>query len=317
MASSSSDAPPPELQSFTTMEKDVEAIGAHCHYEYCNQLDFLPFRCESCKHTFCLEHRTESGHKCTRAGAWAAARRAQQQSLTSTTSQTPSSKPTLATGTQCSHPTCKTYVHTLSNVGVHCQTCNREYCLKHRFQDEHLCSTLTPLGARPASYANIQAQNLEKAKAVFGRLRVWGKEKASSVSLPAPKPKPSSPAVRALALNALKKSAKGDAKIPVEKRIYLHVEAEVTTTTSKFPKGDFWYSKEWSVGRMLDEAAKGLQIQNVNNRGGGEEEKLRVFHVEGGRLLEFGEKIGEGVVSGNTLVLLRGVGPAVPDLIGS
>ena len=68
---------------------------------------------------------------------------------------------------------------------------------------------------------------------------------------------------------------------------------------------------------MLDEAAKGLQIQNVNNRGGGEEEKLRVFHVEGGRLLEFGEKIGEGVVSGNTLVLLRGVGPAVPDLIGS
>jgi len=66
---------------------------------------------------------------------------------------------------------------------------------------------------------------------------------------------------------------------------------------------------------MLDEAAKGLQVQNVNNRGGGEEEKLRVYHVEGGRLLEFGEKLGVGVGSGNTVVLLRGVGPAVPDLI--
>lgn len=66
---------------------------------------------------------------------------------------------------------------------------------------------------------------------------------------------------------------------------------------------------------MLDEAARGLQVQNVNNRGVGEEQRLRVFHVEGGRLLEFGEKLGEGVGMGNTVVLLRGVGPAVPDLI--
>ena len=120
-----------------------------------------------------------------------------------------------------------------------------------------------------------------------------------------------------MALNQLKKTAKGDAKIDPEKRIYLHVEAEATTTKSKFPKGEFWYNKEWSVGRVLDEAARGLQVQNINNRGGGEEEKLRVFHVEGGRLLEFGEKLSEVVVNGNTVVLLRGVGPAVPDLIGS
>lgn len=66
---------------------------------------------------------------------------------------------------------------------------------------------------------------------------------------------------------------------------------------------------------MLDEAAKGLQVENVNNRGGGEVQKLRVYHVEGGRLLEFGEKLSEGLVNANTVVLLRGVGPAVPDLI--
>jgi AN1-type zinc finger protein 1 len=33
-------------------------------------------------------------------------------------------------------------------------------------------------------------------------------------------------------------------------------------------------------------------------------------------LLEFSEKFGKGVMSGNTVVLLRGVGPAVPDLVG-
>lgn len=94
----------------------------------------------------------------------------------------------------------------------------------------------------------------------------------------------------------------------MEKRIYLHVEAEANTTTSKLPSGEFWFNKEWSVGRVLDVAAKGLQVQNLNNRGGGEEERLRVFHVEGGRLLEFGEKVGGSVQSGNTVVLLRGVG---------
>jgi hypothetical protein len=28
---------------------DVEAIGAHCQMSFCHQLDFLPFKCESCK----------------------------------------------------------------------------------------------------------------------------------------------------------------------------------------------------------------------------------------------------------------------------
>lgn len=124
-----------------------------------------------------------------------------------------------------------------------------------------------------------------------------------------PKPKPSTAASRVVALNQLKKSAKGDEKVPLDKRIYLHVEAEANTTTSKLPKGAFWYNKTWSVGRLLDDAARGLQVQNVNNRGGGEEDRLRVFHVEGGRLLEFSEKAEDVLGQGNTIVLLRGVGP--------
>ncbi|MCJ1483150.1 hypothetical protein MMC06_003316 [Schaereria dolodes] len=300
-------------QSFTTMDKDIEAIGSHCQYTYCNQLDFLPFRCESCKGTYCLDHRTESSHKCPHEGAWAAARR--KQSEASQISSINISKPTLLTAMQCSHPVCKTYVNTLSNVGVECQNCNRQYCLKHRLREDHDCSQLVPLGARPSSTTNSQAQNIEKAKAAFGRLRVWGKEKAAASATIIPKPKPSTAASRMLALNQLKKTAKGDAKIDPGMRIYLHVEAEASTTKSKFPKGEFWYNRDWSVGRVLDEAAKGLQVQNVNNRGGGEEEKLRVFHVDGGRLLEFGEKLSQAVVNGNTVVLLRGVGPPVPDLI--
>lgn len=62
------------------------------------------------------------------------------------------------------------------------------------------------------------------------------------------------------------------------------------------------------MGRILDAAARSLQVENLNNRGGGEDEKLRVFHVEQGRLLEFGEKAGDVCANGNTIVLLRGVG---------
>ena len=175
--------------------------------------------------------------------------------------------------------------------------------------EEHDCSNLIPLGARPVQSTSLQT---EKAKAAFSRLKAWGREKQAAVT---PKPKPSSKAAQFAAVAMLKKAAKGDEKIPTEKRVYLHVEAEAASTTSKFPRGEFFYNKEWSVGRVLDAAAKSLQVQNVNNRGGGEVEKLRVFHVEGGRLLEFGEKSGEALVSGNTVVLLRGVGPAVPDLI--
>lgn len=130
-----------------------------------------------------------------------------------------------------------------------------------------------------------------------------------------PKPKPSSAAARLIAVNELKKTAKGDEKLAPEKRVYLYVEAEAATTSAKFPKGQLFYSKDWVIGRLLDAAAKSLQVTNVNNQGMEEKDKLRVFHVEGGRLLEFNEKVGGALVSGNTIVLLRGVGPAVPDLI--
>ena len=214
----------------------------------------------------------------------------------------PQSKPTVATGKQCSHPACKTYINTLNAVGVSCHDCNREYCLKHRMREDHNCAKLTQIGARPARGPS----QADRAKTALGKLKMWSKEKQASVL---PKPRPSSAATRLLATNKLKQNAKGDEKVPVEKRIYLYVEAEASTTTSKLPKGEYWYSKDWSVGRMLDAAAKALQVQNVNNRVEGEEERLRVFHVEAGRLLGFSEKMGDVFATGNTAVLLRGVGP--------
>ena len=293
--------------TYTAMDTaDLDSIGQRCEFAYCNQLDFLPFRCDSCHHTYCLDHRTETSHKCAHAGAWAANRRKNSIGRNGTTSSLSghlSHKPTLRTATQCSNPTCKTFINTTQSQAIHCPTCNREYCLKHRLRESHSCATLTPLGARPAAGPT----NSEKVKSGFARLKkTWSAARQEALK---PKPKPTSQAARTAALNDLKRNARGDDKVPAEKRVYLHVEAEAASTTSKLPRAEVWFSSEWSVGRVLDDAARRLQVVNENNRAESEERRLRVYHVEAGRLLEFNEKLGKVVVSGNTVVLLRGVGP--------
>ena len=288
---------------------DATLVGKHCQYEYCNQLDFLPFLCQSCGKTFCLDHRTESGHKCANPGAWAQRKRqaklakpsiGQGKTLRDRVSQKP-----------CASPDCKTVVGTSLTPGVHCDTCNRDYCLKHRLKEDHKCKNLVPIGARPSPQIDAVAQ---KTRSALDKLRAWGSAKREQAERALPKPKPSSTAARVAATAKLKKTAKGRKDIAEEKRIYLYVEAEAETAKAKLPKGEFFFSKDWVVGRLLDDAAQQLQVQNMNNKSSDERDKLRVFHVEGGRLLEFNEKIGSSLQSGNTVILLRGVGPP-PSLI--
>ncbi|KAI0911867.1 AN1-like zinc finger protein [Ustulina deusta] len=293
--------------SYVKMDKDNDAtlIGRHCQLEYCNQLDFLPFFCQSCKKTFCLDHRTEDSHKCENKGAWAERRR--QAQLAHPAAGEGKRMRDYVSQKPCAAADCKTTIGTSLVPGVHCANCNHDYCLKHRLREEHDCKNKVPIGARPRDVA-------EQTKSAFAKLRAWGSAKKEQASRALPKAKPTSASARLIAVNNLKKTAKGDAKLPPEKRVYLYVEAEAETTTAKNYKGEFFYSKDWVTGRVLDAAAKSLQIENVNNQSSEERDKLRVFHVEGGRVLEFNEKVGSALASGNTIVLLRGIGPP-PDLI--
>lgn len=324
--------------TFTTMSTaDVEAIGAHCQASFCNQLDFLPFKCESCRGKYCLEHRTEDAHACPNKGEHARRRRAARDQLYSASSSAP--KPSILThDQQCSHPACKTLINTPLAPGIHCQTCTRDYCLKHRLAEAHACDKLPQ--PKPADNGIATA---------LGRIRAWGAAKRAQ-AVPTSKPAPAATVTAPLKrsdtagtleetapklhriispftsrkpkggtgvtthIMQLKRSAKGDAKIAPQARVYVHLEAVAGgegASGAKVPRADAWFAKDWSVGKVLDGAARTLQVANVNNRGGGEEEKLRVFSVEGGRLLAFAEKLGESVKDGDTLVLLRGVG--APD----
>jgi predicted nucleic acid binding AN1-type Zn finger protein len=40
---------------------ELPELGEQCSFVGCGQLDFLPFNCDGCDRTFCLEHRTSHG----------------------------------------------------------------------------------------------------------------------------------------------------------------------------------------------------------------------------------------------------------------
>lgn len=296
---------PPPNESFTQMaNEDLESIGRHCQFEYCGQLDFLPFRCESCRSTFCLDHRSETAHKCPQAGAWA-----RRRNGPTSENQPPPVKPSIYNTNQCYHVSCKTLINTLKDPGVRCPNCNYEYCLRHRLREEHDCAKITPRGARQGNGITPN----ETIKSMFARVRGWGAEKTAQATsgniLPKPKPKPNSAAARAVALNTMKKSAKGADGVPADKRLYLHTVGTADTQAAEPPSGDFYFDSRWKVGRVLDDAAKRLRVENLNNRKGGEDDKLRIFHVESGEFLEFADTIGGGgLKQGDTIVLLRGAG---------
>ncbi|KAF9694163.1 hypothetical protein EKO04_008072 [Ascochyta lentis] len=286
---------------------DVDDIGRHCQMEYCGKLDFLPLLCPRCNRVFCLDHQGMDAHKCPGKGE------TKEGSSPAAVQKRGHERP-------CSKASCKNLIDGPLVRGVECPRCNRRYCMTHRHEEKHDCKDLIPIGARPST---VQ----QRTQSALSKLKLWAenKRKEDEKRLSGPKKSglfglgkssSSSAAVSAqVELNTLKRAAKGDAKVPQENRIYLHVEASTDTTKAKYPTGKFFYSKDNSVGRVLDMAAKALQVENVNNRGGGEEDKLRVFHVEAGRLLKFSEKIGDACQSGNMIVLLRGVGDGEPDLI--
>ncbi|EWC47219.1 hypothetical protein DRE_03338 [Drechslerella stenobrocha 248] len=282
---------------------DVTGIGKHCDLPSCHQLDFLPFKCGSCEGTFCLDHRTETAHVCPKEGQWAARRR--QNSLNNKPASLVSGAG-LRLGSSnspgpCANPACKTVINTPKMIGVTCSGCRKQFCLPHRLPAQHDC--------KPVVSAKTAAEQDRKLTAL-SKFKLWASSSGSKLKDIKATPitqKQKSVAARLAEMNKLRKEAKGDDKVPQDKRLYLYAQAEGKSTSAKVPEGTFFYSKEWSVGRIMDITAKSLQIPNSNNQSADDDKKLRVFHVESGRLLSFGEKIGDTCVDGNTIVLLRGV----------
>ena len=192
-----------------------------------------------------------------------------------------------------------------------CPDCWQLTCLKHR--QEHHCVPRSKQSSNVAPSSKVAAlsklkqwttiQNAEKS-AMSKTFQLFKSSKSISA------------AARAKAMASLKQNARGDAQIPLNNRIYLYVESvDGPSKTSKSPgKAEMFFGRDWVVGRLLDKAAQRMQISNLNSMKNDDKERLRLFHVEGGKILEFSDKvINAGVNDGDTLVVIRGV--QIPSLL--
>jgi hypothetical protein len=157
-------------------------------------------------------------------------------------------------------------------VPVFCKVCLKNYCFSHRLQLDHTCSLTSP--STPVN----QHQNESYSNLLTKAISLTSEQISSYKSTL--KLKGSSPTAKTVASMSLKMNAKGDAKVPENKRFYLEV---VYPMNSNIQPKMMFFNQEWSVGKALDVIADAGGVINTNNKPG--PEKLCLFSLKTGEIL--------------------------------
>eukprot|EP00300_Choanocystis_sp_HF-7_P029943 c3823_g2_i1.p1 GENE.c3823_g2_i1~~c3823_g2_i1.p1 ORF type:complete len:306 (+),score=41.70 c3823_g2_i1:113-919(+) len=123
-------------------------LGEHCDFDLCHCLDFLPFSCDACHKTFCLDHHKYEAHACPIGRS-----RVNQECPTCPTcsqivSIPPNSTPDEALARHL-HKNCpKEGVQKSPKcvqckkpqlIPLRCEGCGCCVCMRHRFAQDHRC----------------------------------------------------------------------------------------------------------------------------------------------------------------------------------
>eukprot|EP00794_Sanderia_malayensis_P007912 gene7912-8767_t len=224
---------------------EFPALGKQCSVEFCQQLDFLPFSCDACSKVFCVNHKERSSHQCP-----------ESQS----NKNFGSNDKTLSESFKCELHGCSG----AELVRVNCSDCHKNFCLRHRHQQDHNCE----------KYSQKQGEQLtpkEKVEAVIGR------ELNTELKVKESKNARAAKTAAKVTLMKLKMHAIGDKSIPQVDRIYFNVELPTESSgKATTPVGcPMFFSKTWSAGRIIDNVAAMKNIKNENNIA--DAKKLRLF----------------------------------------
>jgi len=200
----------------------------------------------------------------------------------------------LDVGTHCA------YCRQIDFLPFHCKYCDGDFCAKHRLKEDHHCSSLTDSTAeldniavhksdggkffrsllpqrshirvQNSSSPNGNGNNNDKSPTIKSTLNKTSLDKLLKF-FKSRQRKPiikSRSASKVTQLAQLKRTAKGDSKIPEQNRIYLfatviddHDHDTNTTNTSK-ENVQVYINKMWPVGRVLDSVANLLGVKNIN-----------------------------------------------------
>ena len=139
---------------------EFQNLGVHCAYKYCHLKDFLPFQCEGCKKSFCLEHRTGASHECEKKGGGdkfliicpicltkiKIQGDEDTNAIWASHNSSPSCKPQKYEETKmkeqekhkkCPATGCHAKLGLLNSFP--CKKCGQNLCSKHRYPDTHSC----------------------------------------------------------------------------------------------------------------------------------------------------------------------------------
>ena len=146
-------------------------VGKHCEAGDCNIKDFLPFTCKACSKSFCLDHRAFKDHNCSEESKTeriATVCSPCDASLPVCDSETAKKKKRATINNKaCDHPKCKTK----DILNFDCRDCGKKFCLKHRSQVKHKCSSLERrqhqrhTAGRPGMARNLGHSRLVQAAA--------------------------------------------------------------------------------------------------------------------------------------------------------
>jgi len=118
---------------------ELPHIGKHCQHKSCNRLDYLPFTCKHCQGNFCEDHWKPDGHSCS---MFESQKNTKEILSENNSSQSIPSKTIMTTKPKkkrkqnpCQLPNCSGY----NLVRMGCGDCGLNFCVKHRFPEEHKC----------------------------------------------------------------------------------------------------------------------------------------------------------------------------------
>ncbi|KAL0273322.1 UNVERIFIED_CONTAM: hypothetical protein PYX00_006015 [Menopon gallinae] len=156
---------------------ELPHLGEQCSEPTCKKLDFLPVKCDACGNIYCMDHMSYVQHSCPSAhkkdvqvpicplcGSPVPTPRNQppdiavSEHIDRDCQSDPAKAKRKVKANKCALPGCR--VKEL--VPVICSECRQNFCLRHRFPDDHKC--------------------VGKKGKVFQKMRLWLKQYLTATS---------------------------------------------------------------------------------------------------------------------------------------
>jgi len=249
-------------------------LGRQCSEESCQQLDFLPFKCEQCEKYYCLNHKDEhsvclNGKPYLSPASLAAQKTTLPmcplcQKAVPLTESYPDANSAINRHIERG---CKNYPdeaapsngrkqvicnycakHFDVLLTIECKQCKRRVCLQHRHS--HACTSSTQQSSSSSSSSQPLSLSTRKRKRRLKRL----------VDKRAARNDRTAKAVKSM---RAKNRAVGNDRIPYEKRIYCEILFPMSLR--KKPRTMF-FRKTAKVGVVLDEITTINRIKNNNHK---------------------------------------------------